>query len=228
MSCLRMEKVVTALRVQKRNPNRVNVYLDGEFALGLSRMSAAWLTVGRKLSETEIAKLLGDDELEVAYQKALHFLSYRPRSSQEVIKKLTDKGFSKQVIETTMERLQGEGFINDNSFAEQWIDNRNTFRPRSRRMLGYELRQKGIPDESIQEALESIEISEEELAYKAGLKKAQACQNLDWQSFRNKVGSFLARRGFAYNIAAPVLKRLWNDTRPASKGDQLNENNGVR
>lgn len=206
----------------------MNIYLDGEFAFGLSRLAAAWLRVGNKLSEEQIEKLLGDDELEVAYQRALYFLSFRPRSSQEVFKKLMDSGFSEQVIETTMERLQVEGFVNDSSFAEQWIENRNTFRPRSRRMLGYELRQKGIPSESIQQALEDISIPEEELAYKAGLKKAQSCQSTDWQTFKNKVGSFLARRGFAYTVAAPVLKRLWDDTRDTSMGDHQKEHNGVR
>jgi regulatory protein len=63
---------VTALKVQKHHPNRINVYLDNEYCFGLSRITAAWLQVGQELSPTKIAKLQADDEREM--RGAVHLL----------------------------------------------------------------------------------------------------------------------------------------------------------
>ena len=151
--------------------------------------------------------------MEVAYQNALRYLSYRPRSEKEVYKNLLDKDFSESIAHTTIQRLKEKAYIDDLEFARQWIENRNTFRPRSQRLLSYELHNKGVPDDIIQKALEEITISEEELAYQAALSRAEKCKTLDWQSFRNKIGSFLARRGFYYSVTTPVLKRLWDEVK---------------
>ena len=77
-------KKITALQVQKRNPNRVNVHLDGEYAFGLARIVAAWLKVGQTLEEEKISELQADDARERAMQQAMLFLSYRARSEKEI------------------------------------------------------------------------------------------------------------------------------------------------
>ena len=111
-----MSKRITAIEPQKNNPQRVNVYLDGEFAFGLTSLVAAWLKVGQELAEEKIASLKGEDAGEVTYQKALHFLSYRPRSMVEVRQNLTKRGISEPLIEETMNRLQRAGLVNDEAF----------------------------------------------------------------------------------------------------------------
>ncbi len=108
---------ITALKVQKRNSNRVNVYLDNEFAFGLARIIAAWLHLGQELSADKIASLQSQDAGEVAYQKALHFISYRPRSEVEVRNKLAENGAEPQIIETVMARLQTAQLVGDEQFA---------------------------------------------------------------------------------------------------------------
>ena len=138
-----MEREITAIKPQKRNQQRVNIYLDGEFAFGLSRFVAAWLTPGRKLTQAEIDKLVEDDSYEVAFQKALQFIHHRPRSMEETRRRLGEKGFSEKVIEATLEKLLDKHYLDDLDFSRQWIENRNTFRPRSDRLLRYELRLKG-------------------------------------------------------------------------------------
>jgi len=208
-----MDREITSIKAQKRNPQRVNIHLDGEFAFGLSRLTAAWLKTGQKLTQSEIEKIIDEDSLEVAYQKALHYMSYRPRSEKEVYKNLLDKDFTESIAHTTIQRLKEKAYVDDLKFARQWIENRNTFRPRSQRLLSYELHNKSVPDDIIQKALEEITISEEELAYQAALSRAEKCKTLDWQSFRNKIGSFLARRGFYYSVTTPVLKRLWDEVK---------------
>lgn len=206
-----MAPVITALKVQKRNPNRVNVYLDGQFAFGLSRTAAAWLRVNQQLSPEKIDALQAEDTREAAFQQALRLLSYRPRSVAEVRKKLIDKNFDSSVIEAVLGRLIEEKYLGDEAFAQEWVENRSTFRPRGRRMLRYELRQKGVAEEHIQSALARIE-DEPELAYQAGIRYAARLADLDRETFHRRLGAFLSRRGFSYGTVAPVVKRIWEET----------------
>jgi regulatory protein len=202
-------KKITAIQVQRNNPNRVNVYLDGEFAFGLARIVAGWLQVGQMLDEGKIAELQAEDSRERAMQQALLFLSYRARSENEIRKNLSKHEIPDAVIEETLERLRREGFADDKKFASAWVENRNTFRPRGRRALALELRQKGIDDHTIESALEGID--DEALAYEAGQKKARKLKVQEWTEFRKKMSEFLARRGFSYSVIAPIVKRLWNE-----------------
>lgn len=202
-----MEQKITALKVQKKNPNRVNVYLDGEFAFGLSRIVAAWLQVGQTLSQDKIAELQAKDAVEVAFQRALKFLNYRERSEAEVIQNLKGHQIPENVIAEVIERLRRSGLIDDQRFAKNWIENRNEFRPRSRRALTYELRQKGIAQETIQEVVASVD--DHQLAYRAASKVARKFKKAEWPVFRQKLLAHLARRGFDYETAAEVIRRVW-------------------
>lgn len=206
-----MEREITAIEAQKHNQQRVNIYLDGEFAFGLSRFVAAWLKPGRKLTKAEITKLQEQDTFEVAFQKALQFLHHRPRSVEETRKRLSTKGFGDAVIETTLEKLLEKKWLDDLDFARQWIENRNTFRPRSERLLRYELHLKGVADDDITQALEKYGGDEDELAYQAGIKKAKKCRDDAELDFQKKLGGFLSRRGFHYGIVKPTVERLWKE-----------------
>ena len=203
-------KKITAITVQKKNPNRVNISLDDEFAFGLSRMVAAWLRLGQELSDEKIAALQTEDAREVAYNKAMRFLGYRPRSVQEVRENLQKHEILEVVIEEVLKRLQDANLLNDQQFAQAWVENRSTFRPRSRRALAMELRQKGLNDEVVQDALDA-NIDENALALEAARKHARKVQHLEWPDFRQKLGSFLGRRGFSYAVASPVLRQVWSE-----------------
>ncbi len=214
-------KKITALKVQKRNPNRVNVYLDGEFAFGLARIVAAWLKVGQTLSEEKIAALLAQDAEEVAYQRALRFLSLRPRSEAEVRRNLEKHQVSAEVIDQVLARLRRSGLVDDTAFARLWVENRVTFRPRGARALRQELRQRGVPDPIIQQAL--TDLDEDVLAEQAARKYVHKVSDLSWPEFRRKLGGFLARRGFNYDVIAPVVERLWaeRDSDPTTAEPEL-------
>ena len=203
-------KKITALVVQKRNPNRVSLYLDGEYAFGLARIVAAWLKVGAELDERKVEQLQAEDARERALQQALLFLSYRSRSESEIRQNLRKHEIPETVIDETLERLKRDGLANDNAFAQAWVENRSTFRPRSRRMLAMELRQKGLDNETMHSALQNVD--DEPLAYEAAQKRATRFKDLEWSEFRKKLSEFLARRGFSYAVIAPVVSRIWNET----------------
>jgi regulatory protein len=208
-------KKITSLVVQKRNPNRVNVHLDGEYAFGLARIVAAWLRVGQELDEEKLKRLQVEDARERAVQQALLFLSYRARSESEIRQNLHKHEIPDEVIEETLARLRQDGLANDGQFAQAWVENRSTFRPRSRRMLAMELRQKGLDDQAVSSALQDVD--DEPLAYEAAKKRASRLKGLEWADFRKKLSEFLTRRGFSYSVIAPVVTRIWNEVRKDEK-----------
>ena len=216
-----MDRQITALKVQKRNPNRVNVFLDGVFAFGVSRIVAAWLKVGQELNEEKIQSLQQNDAQEVAFQNALKVISYRPRSIHEVQNKLQEKGFDETVVRLVIERLKETGLVEDKEFAQAWIENRTVFRPRSRRLMALELRQKGVPDEVVQNALVDA-VDDETLAYQSAIRYVRRLKRLEWLEFRKKLSAHLIHRGFSFEIISPLVRQVWEESQmEASDEHQL-------
>ena len=207
--CFKIMRKITAIVAQKKNRNRVNIHLDGEFAFGLAAIVAGWLRVGQELDEKKIGQLQAEDAKERALQQALLFLGYRARSESEVRKNLEKHEIPEIVIEDTLERLRRDGLVNDDQFAQSWVENRSTFRPRSRRMMAMELRRKGLDDEAMQPALQNVD--DEALAYEAAQKRAPRFKGLEWIDFRKKLTGFLARRGFPYPVIATTVSRVWSE-----------------
>lgn len=198
---------VTALTTQKRNRDRVNVYLDGSFAFGLDAAVAASLRLGQRLTSQEIAQLQQQDVVEKARQDALRLISYRPRSVAEVERKLRQKGYDEQVIAAIVERLQNVELLGDEAFARYWVEQRETFKPRSRIALRQELAQKGVSRNVIEQVL--TDLDETAAARHAATRQARRWRHLPEEVFRVKLGQFLQRRGFHYEVIYPVIDEVW-------------------
>lgn len=203
-----MTRKISALKVQKKDSNRVNVYLDGEFAMGLTRITAAWLKVGQILNDHEVEQLIANDVVEKAYLKALRYLSYKPRSEREIKDRLSKYGYEDRVIELVQDKLVEKGYVDDHQFAEMWVENRTNFRPRSSKLLRWELRNKKVSEEIISSILEEID-SEENLARAAALKYIHRLSNCEHDQFNKRLAGFLSRRGFSYAVCAPILAEMW-------------------
>ena len=198
---------ITALKAQINNSDRVSVFLDGEYAFGLFRVVAGWLQVGQELDEEKIRQLNQAEAGEKAYQRALNFLSYRVRTESEIRRNLKKHDTPEGVIDEVIDRLRRNKLVDDLHFANTWVENRSEFQPRGRRALQSELRQKGVDQEMIAEALQNLD--EGELAYRAAKKNARKYLRFEWPEFRKKLLAFLARRGFNYGVAAPIVERVW-------------------
>jgi len=200
---------ITALKVQKRNHQRVNVHLDGQFAFGLAAIEAMQLTIGQQLSPADIARLKEKDQIEVAHELALNFLSYRPRSTAEVQRQLTEKGFDAQIVEGVITRLSRSGLLDDESFVRYWVENRDTHRPRGCRALRYELRQKGVANTVIDAEL--ADYDESDAAYRAAYARAQKLvrQSEENDAVREKLLAFLHRRGFSFGTARDAVDQVF-------------------
>jgi regulatory protein len=197
---------VTAIEVQKRNPRRANVFIEGEFAFGLAMIEAAKLSKGQYLSQEDIKAILDLDQQERAYESALSFLSYRPRSRVETERRLRKKKFSEETIQAVTDRLCRAGLLDDEAFAQYWIENREQFKPRGQYALRHELRQKGIDSSIIDALLEDLD--ETESAYRAATKRLARWKRLDPSVRRKKIVDHMRRRGFSYETAQQIWERM--------------------
>lgn len=200
---------ITAIKQQKRNPHRVNIYLDGEYAFPLAKIVAAWLKVGQQIDPQKMEALQDSDEAEKAFQRALLFLSYRPRSQAEVERRLREQDTPEALIVSIVARLQAGGLLNDADFARRWVADRVELHPRGARLLRLELRQKGIAEEHIAPTLQDLD--ESTLALQAARRKARQLARHDWQAFRTKLSAHLGRRGFDYQTAADACQTAWQE-----------------
>lgn len=201
-----MSGKITALEVQKRNKERVNVYLDGEYAFSVDLMSAARLRKGQVLAKSEIAALKDEGIISKAFERSLRYLASRPRTVQEIRRKLKEKDTPEDAIDAVIERLEKFGYVNDAEFARLWIRDRSEFSPRGPMALRSELRSKGISQNIIDEALNDLGTTE--LAMQAARKKLRSLRGLDQFTFRKKLSGFLGRRGFRYDTIREVIDTL--------------------
>lgn len=200
---------ITKLKVQKRDKERVSVFLDGEYAFSVSMLAAAKLHREQELTDSEIAALQREGEAHLAYQRAVRFLGYRPRSSAETERYLADKGYSEEIVVQVVGRLTQQGYLDDRAFTRFWVENRERFRPRGRRALVYELRQKGVADEHIDAVLDGY--GEEEAAWSAVSGKVERWATLDEFAFKQRAMGHLSRRGFPYGLSREVADRAWRE-----------------
>lgn len=199
---------VTRLTRQKRNKERVNVYLDDEFAFGLMMNTAVKLRIGQELSQAEIEVLRTEDAYEKAKQTAVNYISYRPRSVSEVKRNLRDKEYSDETIEQVVNRLQELELLSDEAFVRYWVEQRSTFKPRSQMALRAELLKKGVAMSAIDTVVSDVD--ETAGALKAAQKQQHRWKNLSEDEFRKKAGGFLQRRGFKYEIVRETLETIWD------------------
>ncbi len=205
-----MSGMITALEVQQRNKERVSVYLDGEFAFGVTLLEAARLRRGQTLSDAEIAELRARDAVEQGVDQAVRFLSYRPRSAGEIRRYLAQKRAEPPVIEQVLDRLIGLGYVDDLAFARYWVENREEFRPKGPLALRQELREKGISKALIDQALSDVDFTES--AYRAVQPRLAAWGALDRRALKQKVYEYLARRGFGAETIRDVIDRVQEET----------------
>ena len=209
---------VTAIAAQLRNPDRVNVSIDGVYRLSLdiNQVVELGIKVGRELDEDELAHLEQESQFGKLYMRALEYTLLRPHSAKEVRdylyrKTLTTKyknrkneikerpGASTSVTSRVFDRLCEKGYIDDEKFTRFWVENRNQTKGTSRRKLTAELRAKGVESSIIEAALAQSERSEDDELRKVIAKKRRRYPDND------ALIAYLARQGFRYGDIVSAL-----------------------
>ena len=187
--------IVTRLVQGKKDPTRVNVFLDHKFALSLSaeEVIKQSLAIGKNLSDDIVVSLKKTSQEEKIFSKLINFLSYRPRSEKEVKDRLRKylPDAPHDYILGMCDKLKSLGYLNDLEFARWFAHSRVKSRPRSTRHLAQELYQKGLSKEVIANVLS--EFSDDRAALRALLTKKSTLP-------KDKLISYLARRGFSWEL----------------------------
>jgi regulatory protein len=201
---------VTAIERQRQG-KRVNLFLDGTFALALSPDAAAQasLRVGDELDDDALRALREAGARASAMATALRLLSYRPRSESELRQRLARRGIPPAIVDTTLQRLRELGLADDAAFARAWVESRDRTSPRGRLLLRRELQAKGVHSEVSDPLLQQVD--EADAALRAAGHRAAALRTLPHPEFRQRLGNFLRRRGFDYDTVHRTVERLWRE-----------------
>ncbi|MAG15218.1 MAG: RecX family transcriptional regulator [Dehalococcoidales bacterium] len=204
-------KRITALRRGRGRGKRMNIFLDGRFAysLGAELTVKEDLRIGQELPDDYIETLEKSDRFQRCFDSALRYLSYRPRSESEIREKLRRHGGGNECVAEVITRLKEQGLVDDIAFARFWKDNRETFNPRSQQLTRLELRQKGVDSGIINQVI--TEDDDTDNAYRSALSKIRHWPPSDYQSFRRRLGEYLRRRGFNYEVINSTVARLWQE-----------------
>ncbi len=200
-----MNGCITAIAGQKRNRQRCSIFIDGEYAFSLSEKLAVCLHVGDPLTSEQKQQLLVEDEKQTAFERALHFLQYRPRSRWEILQYFEKKGFSQSAAADAMARLERYRYVDDKAFARMWIESRSRSRPRGEFGLRYELVQKGIAESVIDHVLDGYE--ETGPAWRAVKPRLGTWSKLDKNELKQKIYGYLKRRGFSWQTIQYVYEQ---------------------
>lgn len=192
---------VTRLVAGKKNPSRINLYLDGEFAFALTidEVVKNGLKKGLDLTADQVEALKKNDDLLWVYAKILNYLSFRPRSEFEVRARLKKYDVTDATsISWIITKLKENNYLSDLEFARWFVGSRMGNRPRSKQHLSAELRSKGVDTAVIDQVLVSID---ETVPLEALIAKKSTLS-------RDKLIQFLQRRGFKYSAVQAKLDEL--------------------
>lgn len=219
---------VTAITVQQKNANRVNVMIDGvyRFSLDITQVGTLGVKVGKEFTDEEIARIESESEFGKLYARTLEYCLLRPHSAREVKDYLWRKtratkyksrktgelreraGIPVDITERVFERLVQKKYIDDEKFARFWVENRNLSKGASRRKITTELQAKGVGSEVIAEALQSSDRDDTGELQKVIAKKRSRYP--DSQKFIQ----YLVRQGFRYDDIRQALAELPIDEYP--------------
>ncbi|HRA01067.1 MAG TPA: RecX family transcriptional regulator, partial [Thermoflexales bacterium] len=181
------------------------VHLDGEFAFGLALIHALWLKIGQTLTDAQIEELKAADTLEKARVRAVDFIGYRPRSVAEVRRRLTRAGVDEENIAQIVANLRDAGLLDDASFSKEWVESRLRSAPKSRRMMAWELRQKGVAQGVIDETLQAADVDDAQTAQDMARRRLPRLASADALTKKRKLSEYLARNGFDYAIISEAV-----------------------
>lgn len=204
------EPLITAITPAGHRRRRIVTLSDGrELVFSDEACERARIEVGMIADAVLLETLDREERRANAHEAALRLLDSRPRSEHEMRTRLALRGFDPDTIAAEIERLRNAGLLDDQRFARAWVEDRKRVSPRGTAMLRYELLGRGIDPEAVDAAVDGID--DLETATRLALQRGQRYTSLPHEEFLAKVGGFLRRRGFDYQVTAEALRRAWTE-----------------
>jgi len=197
---------ITSIKQQK-DKNRVNVYLDEEFGFGidLDNFVILNLKLGQELTEDQIQEIVKKAEFQKTLEKIYRFATVRPRSEKEFKDWLYRKKVPEVIHKDLFTKLTYFEFLDDEKFTRFWIESRNDFRPKPKRVIEQELRMKGVGKEIIKKILDEKPVDERKLAKDLIEKRATHWEGIERKKRGQKILAYLVGKGFSFEIAKSAL-----------------------
>ena len=208
---------ITGITPQIKDKERCNIEVDGRFFCGMKLETVVKhrLKVGAVVSEEELSRLQLESEKLTALDKALSFITASMKTEKDVRAYLKKKGYLADVTDYVIEKMRSYGYLDDAAYARAYIEHAG--KKKGARLIAMELRQKGVPDEAVEEALSSFE-GEGESAREV-LKKYLRGKTID-KATLTKAYRHLMSKGFSYETAKRALEALDGDI-PDEEGEDL-------
>lgn len=201
---------ITRIESQKRNINRVNIYIDNKFAFGLTdEIRYKYdLHTNKEIDEEFVEDILKAEEQRKVINNALNLISYRQRSIKEIRQNLTMKGYEDIYIEKAIEYCKGQNYLNDEDFADSFIKDKQNLNKYGSKRIKYELINKGVSKNVIEKVLQIDPEDEYCTALELAEKRMNSYNGQDRNSIYRKLGGFLQRKGYPFDIVKKVLDEV--------------------
>lgn len=213
---------ITSVEVQKNNPHRFNIFLDGQFAFGADEDTVVnfRLIPGKVIEEASLQKILFEVEVGKLMERMYSLFNIRRRSEKEIRDYLKNLSFKRKmketeqissiVVESLIEKLKQKKMLDDEQFAKSWVEARRRSKNKGVIAIKSELFQKGIDKEIVAQVLNTLtqEEGEEDLAIKAIEKKMRGWKGLSKMEFKKKAYGFLQRKGFTSDTVITVIEKM--------------------
>lgn len=203
--------LITKISQQKRDSERYNIFLDEEYAFSVHEtvLVKFELTKGMALDDWSKDEIIYSDQISKAFNRALHFLSYRMRSEMEVKKKLLENEYGEAVVLEAIVKLKRLGFLDDVAFSEALVRTEKNSSLKGPKAIQQSLYKKGIPKEMQTQALEEYTMDEQlDNAMKLAEKTMRSNSSQPPAQVQQKIRNTLARKGFSYSQISEVLGNL--------------------
>ena len=199
----------------QRNKNRVNIYVDNNFSIGIEEelRFKYGLTVGMEVTDEFVKDILESEEQNKVTSHALNLLSYRQRSEKEIYTSLKRKNFEDHYINNAIDYCKENNYINDQAFAEAFVRDKINLNKLGSERIRYELILKGISKDIIDSVLILDRNEQYETALELAMKKLNSYKNDDKNSIYRKLSGFLQRKGYSYDIISKVMGEALKDVR---------------
>lgn len=206
-----MSKVITKIEAQKKKDNRVNIFINNEFAFGCSSELVYYhnLAKGKEINVEELKKVIVEDNYLTAKTKTLKYIERALKSEFQVREFLQKKEYEDNVIDRVIEFLKEYKFIDDEYYAKAFVT--QNIRIEGKGNIKYKLIKKGISEDIINSTLSEISSEdEEEVALKLAEKKLKVlCKNEgNINKIKSKLNTFLISKGYNFDTIKSVVNKL--------------------
>ncbi|MFQ9673522.1 MAG: recombination regulator RecX [Clostridium paraputrificum] len=204
---------ITKIEAQKRTKDRVNIYIDEAYAFSVSAelVYREGLRKDLVINEEKLKEVVKEDNIIKCKNTALRIVERSYKTEKEIKEKLFEKGYEKDEIDKTLEFLSEYKFINDEAYTKMYVKDRAKTQGRGK--IKYALMKKGVDQEDIESALETIDKDEEkEAALELARKRYLVISKRESDKYKiwNKLYRFLVGRGYDYSLVKEIVKEVVN------------------